>query len=142
VDKKKFIKLLNGDIQHELKASLTYLYQHATAPGLKGEVLRQILAPEIPGEMQHAMLLADKVVALGGKPDLTVPPIERQETVEEMIRYDLKLEEEAVAHYSERAEQAGELGELGLKVHLETLAQEESDHRDMLERLGRQIAEL
>jgi bacterioferritin len=142
VDKKKFIKLLNGDIQHELKASLTYLYQHATAPGLKGEVLRQILAPEIPGEMQHAMLLADKVVALGGKPDLTVPPIERQETVEEMLRYDLKLEEEAVANYSERAEQAGNLGELGLKVHLETLAQEESDHRDMLERLGRQIAEL
>jgi bacterioferritin len=142
VDKKKFIKLLNGDIQHELKASLTYLYQHATAPGLKGEVLRQILAPEIPGEMQHALLLADKVVALGGKPDLTVPPIERHETVEEMIRYDLKLEEEAVANYSERAEQAGKLGELGLKVHLETLAQEESDHRDMLERLGRQIAEL
>lgn len=133
---KDMIRLLNGDIQHEIRAALTYLYQHATAPGLKGQTLREILAPEIPGELQHAILLADKVVALGGKPDLSVPPIDRQETVAEMIRYDLKLEEEAVANYTERAEQADALGDLGLKVHLENLAAQETDHRDMMERLA------
>jgi len=137
MDKKEMIKLLNEDIQHEITASLTYLYQHATAPGLKGQTLRDILAPEIPGELQHAIQLADKVVGLGGKPDLSAPPVQAHETVVEMIRHDLKLEEQAVANYSLRAQQADELGDLGLKVVLENLAAEESDHRNLLERLAK-----
>lgn len=142
MDKQKMIELLNGDIQHEIHAALTYLYQHATAPGLKGQTLRDILAPEIPGELQHAVLLADKVVGLGGKPGISVSAIEEQNSVAEMIRYDIELEEQAVANYTERAQQAEELGDLGLKVHLENLAAEESDHRDMLQRLARDIEEL
>ena len=139
MNKEEFIELLNGDIRHEIKAALTYLQQHATAKGLSGQILREVLAPEIPGELQHAIQLADKVVALGGTPDLSVGTIETQESVEDMIRFDLKLEEEAVANYTARAEQADELGELGLKVLLENLAAEESDHRDMLERLAADI---
>lgn len=139
--KEEMAELLNGDIQHEIRAALTYLFQHATATGLKGHELREILAPEIPGEIQHAILLADQVAALGGEPDLTIPPIERHNTVMEMLRYDLQLEEEAVANYTKRAAQAEELGDLGLKVRLENLAAEESDHRNMLERLTRDIAE-
>jgi bacterioferritin len=139
MDKQKMIEMLNKDIQHELKAALTYLYQHATAPGLSGESFRQILAPEIPGELQHAVLLADKVVALGGKPDLNVGPITTHDTVAEMIRHDIELEAEAVANYTARAQQADDLGDLGLKVQLENLAAEESDHRDLLERLGRTL---
>lgn len=139
MDKKQMIDLLNKDIQHEIHAALTYLYQHATAPGLHGQTLRGILAPEIPGELQHAILLADKVVALGGRPDLSVKTPPNKETVKEMIEYDLELEIEAVANYTQRAEQAEELGDLGLKVHLENLAAEEADHRDMLERLARDL---
>ena len=142
MDRKEMIELLNKDIQHEITASLTYLYQHATAPGLAGQTLRQILAPEIPGELAHAILLADKVVALGGKPDLSVGPIKTQESVIEMIRHDLELEQQAVSNYTKRAEQAEELGDLGLKVVIENLAAEESDHRDMLERLARTVGEL
>lgn len=142
MDEKKMIELLNGDIQHEIGAALTYLYQHATAPGLKGQVLRDILAPEIPGELQHAIMLADKVVSLGGKPDLAVPTVKTQETVEDMITYDIELEIEAVKNYTARADQAEELGDLGLKVQLENLAAEESEHRDMLQRLARNIEAL
>lgn len=140
--KEEFIELLNGDIRHEIKAALTYLHQHATAKGMRGQILREILAPEIPGELQHAVQLADKVVALGGTPDLSVGAIEAQESVEDMIRYDLKLEEEAVANYTTRAQQADEIGEVGLKVLLENLAAEESDHRDMLERLAGEAEDL
>lgn len=142
MDKKKMITLLNKDIQHELTAALTYLYQHATAPGLAGQMLRDILAPEIPGELQHAVLLADKVVSLGGKPEIGFNEISRAETVAEMIKHDLKLEEEAVANYTKRADQAEALGDLGLKVVLENLAAEETDHRDLLDRLSKTVAEL
>lgn len=139
MDKEEMIKLLNGDIQHEIRASLTYLHQHATAPGIHGHQLREILAPEIPGELTHAIRLADKVVALGGKPDLTVGEIDTQDTVADMLRHDLKLEQEAVENYATRADQAEELGDLGLKVLLEDLAAEEAEHRDMLERLLRDL---
>lgn len=142
MDKEEMIQLLNNDIQHEIHAALTYLQQHATAPGLRGQMLRQILAPEIPGEIQHAITLSDKVVALGGTPELASKPVQQHSSVIDMIRHDLKLEEEAVANYTKRADQAEELGDLGLKVVLENLAAEESDHRDMLERLARDIEEL
>jgi bacterioferritin len=133
----EMIELLNGDMQHEIKAALTYLHQHATASGFQGEQLRAFLAPEIPGELQHAILLADKIVGLGGKPDITAPAIETQSGVAAMLEYDLELEEQAVANYKRRAEQADELGDVGLKVRLEELAAEEADHRESIVRFLR-----
>lgn len=130
----EMVKLLNEDMQHEIKAALTYLYQHATATGFQGEQLRAFLAPEIPGELQHAMLLADKIVGLGGEPDIRAPAIELQKTVGEMLAHDLELEKQAVSGYKERAAQADELGDVGLKVRLEELAAEEEDHRHAIER--------
>lgn len=137
MDNQEMIKLLNEDMRHEIKAALTYLHQHATASGFQGEQLRAFLAPEIPGELQHAALLADKIVALGGDPDVGALDIDTQRTVKEMLEYDLELEKEAVANYKLRAEQADELGDVALKVRLEELAAEESDHRQALERFLR-----
>jgi bacterioferritin len=131
------IQLLNKDMQHEIKAALTYLYQHATATGFQGEQLRAFLAPEIPGELQHAIFLADKIVGLGGTPDVSAPPVETQSDVAGMLEYDLELEKEAVANYKTRAEQADELGDVGLKVRLEELAAEEADHEEAISRFLR-----
>lgn len=133
----EMIKLLNEDMQHEIKAALTYLYQHATATGFQGEQLRAFLAPEIPGELQHAIFLADKIVGLGGIPDVSAPAVERHTKVSAMLEYDLELEMEAVSNYKKRAEQAEELGDVGLKVRLEELAAEEADHREAIARFLR-----
>jgi len=133
----EMIKLLNEDMRHEIKAALTYLHQHATASGFQGEQLRGFLAPEIPGELQHAILLADKIVGLGGEPDVGAIDIETQSTVREMLEHDLELEKEAIANYKLRAEQADELGDVALKVRMEELAAEEADHRQAIERFLR-----
>lgn len=133
----EMITLLNKDMQHEIKAALTYLYQHATATGFQGEQLRSFLAPEIPGELQHAIFLADKIVGLGGTPDVAAPAIETHSDVAAMLRYDLELEKEAVDNYKKRAEQADDLGDVGLKVRLEELAAEEADHREAIDRFLR-----
>lgn len=133
----EMIKLLNEDMRHEIKAALTYLHQHATASGFQGEQLRAFLAPEIPGELQHAVLLADKIVGLGGDPDVGAIDIETQSTVKEMLEHDLQLEKEAIANYKLRAEQADQLGDVALKVRMEELAAEEADHRQAIERFLR-----
>lgn len=137
MDRNEFIKLLNQDIQHEIQAALTYLYQSAVAPGFRGEELREILAPDITEEIGHAVLLADHVVALGGRPDVAAPPIKMHETVEEMLTHDIELEEEVIRDYIERAQQADALGEIGLKVQLENLIADETGHRDKLKRIAR-----
>ncbi len=134
-DKKKLIEGLNQDLANELGASILYLYQTSVATGWDGEELREFLTPEIAGEMQHAVFLAGKIASLGGKP--TTMPVQHKcpKDVKGMLKYDLKLEREAVENYRARAAQADEAGEYGLKVKLEELIVDETAHAEQLERI-------
>ena len=131
-DKKKLIEGLNQDLANELGASILYLYQSSIATGWDGEELREFLTPEITSEMQHAIFLAEKIAALGGKP--TMEPILHKcpKDVKGMLKYDLKLEREAMENYRQRAMQAEEAGEIGLKVKLEELIVDETAHAEQI----------
>jgi bacterioferritin len=142
MDKQKFIDLLNKDLAHELQAVQNYLFQYATALGLRGHELREILEPEIADELGHAKFLADKIVAYGGKPVIEAAPFEEKTDIKDMIAYDLELELDAVARYKERARQAEELGDVGLQVKLEDMVADETDHAEMLDRLLRGFVDL
>ena len=136
-DKKALIQGLNEDLANELGASILYLYQTSVATGWLGEELREFLTPEITGELQHAIFLAQKIVSLGGKPT-TVPKQHKcPKDVKGMLKYDLKLEREAVANYIKRCMQAEEAGETGLKVKLEELIVDETDHAEQIDRILR-----
>lgn len=133
--KKALIDGLNKDLAHELGASILYLYQTATATGFEGEELREFLVPEITGEMQHAIFLAEKIAALGGKPT-TVPSQHRcPKSVKEMLKLDLRLELEAVENYRTRAMQAEEAGEIALKIKLEEMIVDETGHAEQIQRI-------
>ena len=134
-DKKALIDGLNEDLANELGASILYLYQTSVAAGWDGEELREFLNPEITGEMQHAIFLAEKIAALGGKP--TTQPVQHRspKDVKGMLKYDLKLEREAMENYRNRAMQAEEAGEIGLKVKLEELIVDETAHAERIERI-------
>ncbi|TAK58891.1 MAG: ferritin-like domain-containing protein [Bacteroidetes bacterium] len=139
-DKKKLQQLIDGlnqDLANELGASILYLYQCSTASGWDGEELRELLQPEVTGEMQHAIFLAEKIVALGGKP--TTMPIQHKcpKDVKGMLQYDLKLEKEAIEGYKLRSMQAEECGETGLKIKLEELIVDETGHAEKIERILR-----
>jgi bacterioferritin len=142
MDKQKFIDLLNKDLAHELQAVQNYLFQYATALGLRGHELREILEPEIADELGHAKFLADKIVAYGGKPVIEAAPFEEKTDIKDMIAYDLELELDAVSRYKERARQAEELGDVGLQVKLEDMVADETDHAEMLDRLLRGFVDL
>ena len=134
-DKKALIDGLNTDLANELGAAILYMYQTATATGWEGEELRELLAPEVNGEMAHAVFLADKIAALGGKP-ITMPVQHKcPKDVKGMLKYNLKLEREAIENYRVRAMQAEEVGEIGLKLKLEELIADETTHAEMMERI-------
>jgi bacterioferritin len=136
-DKKKLIEGLNQDLANELGASILYLYQTSTATGWEGEEVREFLTPEIAGEMQHAIFLAGKIAQLGGRP--TTEPIQHKcpKDVKGMLKYDLKLEREAIEGYKQRAMQAEECGEYALKLKLEELIVDETGHAEQIERILR-----
>lgn len=136
-DKKKLIEGLNQDLANELGAVILYLYQATTADGWDGEELREFLEPEVTGEMQHAIFLAQKITALGGKP--TTIPVQHKspKDVKGILKYDLKLEREAIENYRQRCMQADEAGEIGLRVKLEELIVDETGHAEQIERLLR-----
>ena len=136
-DKKALIAGLNEDLANELGASILYLYQTSTATGWDGEELREFLVPEITGEMQHAILLSDKIAALGGKPTTEPRKHKSPKDVKGMLKYDLKLEREAIESYKTRVIQAEEAGEAGLKIKLEELIADETAHAEQLERILR-----
>ncbi len=142
MDKTKLIDLLNEDLAHELQAVHTYLHQFATAMGLRGHEFREIIEPEIADELGHAKFLADKIVALGGQPKVQAAAWEEQGDVKSMIEYDLALEREAIARYTERADHAREFGDIGLSVRLEDMISDETGHAEMLERLLRGFIDL
>ncbi|HVL81945.1 MAG TPA: ferritin-like domain-containing protein [Actinomycetota bacterium] len=139
MDKDKLIALLNDDLGHELQAVCVYLYQYAVASGIKGHDLRQIIEPEIADELGHAKFLADKIVALGGEPRIEPAAWEPKRDVRSMLEYNLKLEREAIAGYTERADQAKEFGDVGLAVRLEDIVADETEHAELMERLLRGI---
>src|SRR5262249_34441749 len=101
-DKKALIEGLNEDLANELGASILYLYQTSTATGWDGEELREFLTPEIAGELQHAIFLAGKIASLGGKPTTEPKQHKCPKDVKGMLKYDLKMEREAIANYHKR----------------------------------------
>jgi bacterioferritin len=81
--------------------------------------------------------LCDQIVALSGTPKLTSPKFSETRDVKTMLENDLDAERESILEYRERVKQADGAGEIGLKMRLEELIAEETDHMRQLERILR-----
>lgn len=135
--KDTLIEGLNEDMNLELEAVLRYLYHASTATGLLGHELRELLKADIPGELNHAIFLADKIAALGGELQIQVQMPKKVKTAKQMMEIDIEAERRSIANYVERIKQAEEFGDRGLVIRLEDILSEETDHAEELERLNR-----
>ena len=135
MDKAKLAEGLNRDLADELATVCRYIEQAAMAVGMVAHEVREFLKAEVTDEVNHALFLADKVVALGGKP--VVRPAAYKVVTEPMamLEYDLELERQAIKNYTERAQQAEAAREMGLKVRLEEIIADETDHAEDISRL-------
>jgi bacterioferritin len=136
-NKKTLIDGLNEDLNLELEAVLRYLHHSASATGLLGHELRELLKQDLVGELNHAIFLADKIVALGG--ELTIRPTmpRKCKNAKDMLEENVAAERRVIVNYTERIKQAEEFGDKGLVIRLEDQLAEETDHAEELERLGR-----
>jgi bacterioferritin len=137
MDKQTLINNLNQDLAEELSAIIQYITYAAKTTGPYRPQLSEFFLAEVPDEQGHAQFLANKIVALGGHPTTTPNPVAAANTNHEMLEAVLEAERRAVAGYTQRAEEAGEFGDMGLKVQLEDMIRDETDHKEETERILR-----
>jgi bacterioferritin len=128
MDKQAFVKALNEDLSYELQAIMAYTRWAAEVDGPHRNMLRSMFTQEIPDELGHAQTLADKIAVLGGTPTVTpalVPDVSDNRSRLEAV---LSMEKQAIENYTRRAQEAEEVGEIGMKVRLEEMIEDETNH--------------
>jgi len=133
----KLLEGLQGDLERELRAMLQYMYQSSMVLGLRAMSVGPYLRKESEEELKHVAFLSDQIVNLGGVPKMTAPKLSDTRDLKTMLEHDLDLERESILEYRERAKQAEQAGEVGLKLRLEQLLAEETDHMRDLEKILR-----
>jgi len=129
------IRGLNEDLRGEWQAVIMYRLYASMVQGPYRQELRSFFAAEIPEELGHAQILADKIAALGGTPAAEPAPVRVVSDPKQMLEAALAAEEETLGRYLERRRQAEEAGEFGLAVQFDELISDETNHRDELRQM-------
>ena len=134
-EKNDLIAGLNEDLSAEYQAVIMYRTYAALVTGPYRLELKAFFEAEIPDELAHAAFLADKIVALGGDPATTVPPVPLVADNRQMLENALQGEIDTIERYTRRIDQAEKAGEIAVKIQLEDLIVDESRHRDDIRRM-------
>ena len=134
-DNHTLIDGLNEDLAAEYQAVIMYRTYASLVTGPYRQELRAFFESEIPDELGHAALLADKIVSLGGTPVMAPADVPVAKDNRQMLENALKAEEDTIARYTRRIEQAEQAGEVAIKLQLENLVVDEAGHRDDLRRM-------
>jgi bacterioferritin len=133
--KKELLDGLNEDLQREFQAIMMYRIYASMVQGPYRQELRTFFANEIPEELTHAQMLADKISALGGTPSGTSVAVKVVSEPKGMLQTALQAELETIERYVVRRKQAEAAGEPGLAAEFDTLIADESNHRDELRQM-------
>ncbi|MEM2935767.1 MAG: ferritin-like domain-containing protein [Candidatus Bathyarchaeia archaeon] len=131
----KLKELLNKGIAREIQVSVQYMWQHVLVTGIKGAAVENIFREIAITEMKHAEKIAERLAYLGGTPTTKPDPIFIGGNLEEMIKNDVKAEEEAVALYKQTIKVADEEGDITTKRLFEEILGHEEDHLDTFTKL-------
>lgn len=133
--RKTLIDGLNEDLAAEYQAVIMYRTYASLVSGPYRPELKAFFEGEIPDELGHAAFLADKIVALGGTPTTAPAAVPAATDNREMLENALQAEIDTIERYTRRIDQAEAAGEISVKVQLEDLVVDESQHRDDIRRM-------
>lgn len=122
------VAVINPLIKGELVATHAYLLQARMCENWGYKKLAAHLAKEAAEETAHASRLVDRVLVLGGLPDLDRPPPPADTTVPGLLKTTVRLEREAVANYREAALKCLKLGDVVSFEMFSDLAADEEGH--------------
>ncbi|MFC1957975.1 ferritin-like domain-containing protein [Chloroflexota bacterium] len=96
----KVVRTLNWGIEHEYTVILQYLFQSYMTPN---EEAKEELQDQAINEMQHLGWLAEKIIDISGSPIIEHAEVDRSTKTADMLRADIKIEQEVAAAYDRAA---------------------------------------
>jgi bacterioferritin len=138
---KKTIDFLNLILKNELTAINQYFLHSRMLANWGVSELSKKEYEESIDEMKHADSLVQRILFLGGLPNLQyLDKLLIGETVEEVIDCDLKFEEKALGDLREAIAHAEAMKDYGSRMLYEGILKSEEDHIDYLNTQKRLIA--
>jgi bacterioferritin len=131
----KLKELMNKAIAREIQVSIQYMWQHVQVAGVKSAAIEGIFKEIAVTEMKHAETIAERLSYLGGKPTTKPDPIFVGESLEEMLRTDVKAEEDAIALYRQIIKAAAEENDTTTRRMFEEILEAEEEHDDVFTKL-------
>lgn len=128
------IELLNEVLTAELTAINQY-FAHAKMQQNWGYLrLAEHTRAESIDEMKHAESVTERILYLGGMPNLQrLGPVRVGEAVPEQFRLDLAVEHEAIERFNRGIKLARDTGDNGTRELLAKMLVEEEQHTEYLE---------
>jgi len=138
-DRDTVLRLLNESLATELVCVLRYKRHYYMATGLKASVAAAEFLEHATQEAEHADLLAERIVQLGGEPEFNPDLLSKNShaqyvagnTLKEMVYEDLVAERIAIDSYREIIQYIGEQDPTTRRIFEVILAQEEEHADDM-----------
>ena len=131
-------KTVIAHLNKALKAELTAINQYFLHSRMLGDWGVSKLAKkeydESIEEMQHADKIIERILYLGGLPNLQdLGKLHIGENVQEILECDMKLEDEAIPMYKDAIEACEKVRDYGTRDLLQTILNDEEEHVDYLE---------
>ncbi len=121
----KVTEMLNWGIEHEYTVILQYLLHSYMSPN---EEVKEQMQDQAINEMQHLGWLAEEMVGSGGNPRIEHTEVDRSTRTADMLRADIKIEQEVADAYDRAAK---EVKEADLKRLLLRIRNHEIYHTDI-----------
>ena len=138
-DKATVVKLLNEALATEWVCVLRYYRHYFMASGMFADTVKAEFLEHASQEQEHAKLIAERIVQLGGEPDLDPDTLTRRAHAEykagtdlrDMVRENLVAERIAIDSYREMINYVGDRDTTTKRILEHVLAQEEEHADDM-----------
>ncbi len=145
-DRDQVIKVLNDVVATEVVCVLRYKRHQFTAVGLLAPPIAQEFAKHAAEEQGHMDMAAERIVQLGGEPNLDPRGVAERShtdyvpgtTLVEMIQEDLVAERIVIQSYQEMVRWIGDTDPTTRRV-LESILENEEEHADDLRDLLQEI---
>jgi len=138
-DRDKVLTMLNEALATEVICTLRYRRHFFMARGLQSEAVKAEFKEHADQELAHADLLAERIVQLGGEPDLNPEHLTSRSHAEyvegkdldDMIKENLVAERIAIDSYREMIQYFGEKDPTTRRLIEQILAMEEEHAEDL-----------
>lgn len=136
-DRKEVIKLLNDALATEWVCVLRYLRHYHMASGMLADSVKAEFLEHAQQEQAHADKLAERIVQLGGEPDLDPATLTSRSHAEykegkdlrDMVKENLVAERIAIDSYREMINYIGDRDTTTKRI-LESILAQEEEHAD------------